>query len=136
MDDEDYRELLWFPRAQIRRLNLGAVDERIMSNMRGSEGVLWDLTFDLKHLLEEIQPGSDAEYSEPFRRIGRHVQISFAQICSGVLAVRVFVLRDRVHVEYRRDEGSIAGDHVQLIDFDNPAANERLAPFMRAPVAA
>jgi hypothetical protein len=45
MNDEDYRELLWFTRAQIRRLNLGAVDERIISNMRGSEGALGDLTF-------------------------------------------------------------------------------------------
>src|ERR1051325_8136587 len=37
------------------------------------------------------------------------------------------MLRDGVSVEYRRDDGSIAGDHVRLIDFDNPDANDWLA---------
>src|SRR5256886_689674 len=37
------------------------------------------------------------------------------------------MLRDGVSVEYRRDDGSIAGDHVRLIDFDNPEANDWLA---------
>src|SRR3989454_3598246 len=37
------------------------------------------------------------------------------------------MLRDGVPVEYRRDDGSIAGDHVRLIDFDNPDANDWLA---------
>lgn len=37
------------------------------------------------------------------------------------------MLRDGIEVEYRRADGSIAGDQVQLIDFDNPAANDWLA---------
>jgi type I restriction enzyme R subunit len=37
------------------------------------------------------------------------------------------MLRDGVPVEYRREDGSIAGDHVRLIDFDNPGANDWLA---------
>src|SRR5262249_36532846 len=37
------------------------------------------------------------------------------------------MLRDGVPVEYRRDDGSIAGDHVRLIDFDDPDANDWLA---------
>src|SRR6266487_3740249 len=37
------------------------------------------------------------------------------------------MLGDGVPVEYRRDDGSIAGDHVRLIDFDNPDANDWLA---------
>ena len=37
------------------------------------------------------------------------------------------MLRDGIPVEYRRDDGSIAGDHVRLIDFDNPEANDWLA---------
>ena len=37
------------------------------------------------------------------------------------------ILREGVPVEYRRDDGSIAGDHVRLIDFDNPDANDWLA---------
>src|SRR6266481_9247887 len=37
------------------------------------------------------------------------------------------MVRDGVPVEYRRDDGSIAGDHVRLIDFENPDANDWLA---------
>ena len=37
------------------------------------------------------------------------------------------MLRDGVPVEYRREDGSIAGDHVRLIDFDNPDGNDWLA---------
>src|SRR6266480_3207383 len=37
------------------------------------------------------------------------------------------MLRDGVPVEYRRDDGSITGDQVRLIDFDNPDANDWLA---------
>lgn len=37
------------------------------------------------------------------------------------------MLRDGVRVEYRRDDGTIAGDYVQLIDFDNSDANDWLA---------
>jgi type I restriction enzyme, R subunit len=37
------------------------------------------------------------------------------------------MLRDGVEVEYRREDGSIKGDHVRLIDFDNVANNDWLA---------
>src|SRR5436190_18703432 len=37
------------------------------------------------------------------------------------------LLRDGVSVEYRREDGSIAGDHARLIDFENPDANDWLA---------
>lgn len=39
---------------------------------------------------------------------------------------RVFhkLLRDGVEVEYQRPDGSIAGDHVRLVDFSDPAAND------------
>ena len=37
------------------------------------------------------------------------------------------MLRDGVPVEYRREDGSIAGDHVRLINFDSPDANDWLA---------
>jgi type I restriction enzyme, R subunit len=37
------------------------------------------------------------------------------------------MLRDGVPVEYPRADGSIAGDHVRLVDFQNPAANDWLA---------
>jgi type I restriction enzyme R subunit len=34
------------------------------------------------------------------------------------------MLRDGVEVEYQRPDGSIAGDHVRLVDFSDPAAND------------
>ena len=37
------------------------------------------------------------------------------------------MLRDGVPVEYPRPDGSIAGDHVRLVDFDDPTANDWLA---------
>jgi len=37
------------------------------------------------------------------------------------------MLVDGVEVEYRRSDGSIAGDGVRLVDFDNPEANDWLA---------
>jgi type I restriction enzyme R subunit len=37
------------------------------------------------------------------------------------------LLRDGVVVDYKRADGSIAGNPVRLIDFDNPAANDWLA---------
>jgi type I restriction enzyme R subunit len=36
------------------------------------------------------------------------------------------MLRDGVEVEYRRKDGSIAGDRVRLIDFDDPDNNDWL----------
>ncbi|MGH7995016.1 MAG: type I restriction endonuclease subunit R [Opitutaceae bacterium] len=36
------------------------------------------------------------------------------------------MLRDGVEVEYRRRDGSIAGDRMQLVDFETPAANDWL----------
>lgn len=37
------------------------------------------------------------------------------------------LLRDGVPVEYKRADGTIAGDHVKLLDFDDPQANDWLA---------
>ena len=37
------------------------------------------------------------------------------------------MLRDGVEVEYRRDDGTIAGDRVALIDYENPGNNDWLA---------
>jgi type I restriction enzyme R subunit len=32
-----------------------------------------------------------------------------------------------VEIEYRKPDGTIAGDHVRLIDFDDPKSNDFLA---------
>jgi hypothetical protein len=74
MDNQDYRELLQATRDKVEELGLSALDERITSNMRCSDGPFWDLLFYLKHLREEIQLGSDIQYRETLRRVREYVQ--------------------------------------------------------------
>ena len=68
--------------------------------------------------------------SDPERRARRRLGKVLRHDAPSLVANnRAFhrMLRDGVPVEYRRDDGSIAGDHVRLIDFDNPDANDWLA---------
>ena len=55
MTNEDYRELLRATRTQVAEVGFRALDERIISNLRDSDGPFWDLLFYLKHLREEVQ---------------------------------------------------------------------------------
>ena len=84
MTNEDYRELLRATRLQVAELGLRALDERITSNMRGSEGPFWDLLFYLKHLREEIQLGSDTHYRETLRRVRQHVRTDSGEPVAGI----------------------------------------------------
>ncbi len=56
-------------------------------------------------------------------------KITFPEAPSLVANNRAFhrMLVEGVEVEYRRPDGSIAGDRVRLIDFDDPAANDWMA---------
>src|SRR5262249_18113767 len=78
----------------------------------------------LREAITRLNPAipSDAR-EEALRKVVRHDAPSL------VNNNRAFhrMLQDGVPVEYRRDDGSIAGDHVRLIDFDNPDANDWLA---------
>lgn len=78
----------------------------------------------LRDALTRLNPSipSDA-HEEPFRKVLRHEAPSLV----GNNRAFHHMLRDGVSVEYRRDDGSIAGDQVRLIDFDNPVANDWLA---------
>src|SRR6266446_4257498 len=86
-----------------------------------SDVVLVDRLRDAIARLNSTIP-SDAR-EEALRKVLRHDAPSL------VSNNRAFhrMLRDGVSVEYRREDGSIAGDHVGLIDFDNPNANDWLA---------
>jgi len=85
-----------------------------------------DVTLDgrLRDAIARLNPAipSDAR-KEALRKVLRHDAPSL------VGNNRAFhrMLRDGVPVEYRRDDGSIAGDHVRLVDFDSPDANDWLA---------
>ncbi len=78
----------------------------------------------LRDAISRLNPAipTDAQ-DEALRKVLRHDAPSL------VGNNRVFhqMLRDSVPVEYRREDASIAGDHVRLIDFDNPDANDWLA---------
>jgi type I restriction enzyme, R subunit len=78
----------------------------------------------LSEASERLNPAipSDAR-EEALRKVLRHDAPSL------IANNRAFhqMLRDGVTVEFRREDGSIAGDHVRLLDFDNPDANDWLA---------
>jgi type I restriction enzyme, R subunit len=78
----------------------------------------------LRDAIARLNPSipSDAR-EEALRKVLRHDAPSL------VANNRAFhrMLRDGVPVEYRRDDGSIAGDHVRLIHFNNADANDWLA---------
>lgn len=84
MTNEDYRDLLQVTRMRVAELGLGALDERITSNMRGSDGPFWDFLFYLKHLREEIQLGSDVQYRETLRRVRQHVETESGVPVEGI----------------------------------------------------
>ncbi len=78
----------------------------------------------LRNAIARLNPAiPDDAREEALRKVLRHDAPSL------VGNNRAFhrLLRDGVPVEYRRDDGSIAGDHVRLINFDNPDANDWLA---------
>src|ERR1700730_6305461 len=78
----------------------------------------------LRDAIARLNPAipSDAR-EEASRKVLRHDAPSLV----GTNRAFHRMLRDGVPVEYSRTDGSIAGDHVRLIDFDNPDANDWLA---------
>jgi type I restriction enzyme R subunit len=77
----------------------------------------------LRDAITRLNPAiPDDAREEAFRKLLRHDAPSL------IGNNRAFhqILRDGVPVEYRREDGSIAGDHVRLIDFENPNANDWL----------
>src|SRR5438128_2671562 len=74
----------------------------------------------LREAIARLNPAipSDAR-EEALRKVLRHDAPSLV----GNNRALHHVLRDGVSVEYRRDDGSIAGDNVRLIGFDNPDTN-------------
>ena len=103
MTNQEYQDLLQSTRQMLRAAGLGAVDERIMSDIRGSEGAFWDLTYYLKHLTEEVALGSDLQLGNVLRRVRRHVHTQSGESIEGV----------RVAVS-EQDRGRYNVDHIDL----------------------
>lgn len=78
----------------------------------------------LREAIRQLNPAIPEEArGEAVRKVRRLEAPSLTQ------SNRAFhrMLRDGVPVEYARSDGSIAGDHVRLVDFDNVHANDWLA---------
>jgi hypothetical protein len=121
MNNEDYRAILQDMRRQTSDLGLRAIDERIVSNMRGSEGPFWDLLYYLKHLREEVQLGSDVQYRETLRRIRQYVATESGVPVEGIRIDFSPEDADRYGVSYldltpSRELGSIAEEIGSLIE--------------------
>jgi type I restriction enzyme R subunit len=78
----------------------------------------------LRDAISQLNPAlpSDAR-EEALRKVLRHDAPSLA----GNNRAFHRMLRDGIPVEYRREDASVAGNHVRLIDFDYPDANDWLA---------
>src|SRR5260370_546537 len=84
LSEQEYQLLLRQLREILRANGLGAIDERIISDLRGSEGPFYDLVVYLKHLIEEVSLGSDAQLREVLRRIRNAVHTDSEQPIAGV----------------------------------------------------
>jgi hypothetical protein len=67
--DDDYRDLLESTRRAVRRAGLGSLDERILSEIRNTEGPFDDLTRYLKLLIVEMSLGSDTQLRAALHRV-------------------------------------------------------------------
>ncbi|MDI1343141.1 MAG: type I restriction endonuclease subunit R [Pseudolabrys sp.] len=78
----------------------------------------------LRAAIAKLNPAIPAEaLEEALRKVLRPETPSF----TGINRRFHLLLRDGVEVEYRRPDGSIAGDRVRLVDFTDPVANDWLA---------
>ncbi|MDN5752417.1 MAG: hypothetical protein L0H15_03925 [Nitrosospira sp.] len=78
----------------------------------------------LREAIRRLNPAMPEEArEEALRKVLRVGAPSLAQTNRHFHAL----LRDGVPVEYRRTDGSIAGDHTRLVDFDDAGNNDWLA---------
>jgi type I restriction enzyme R subunit len=77
----------------------------------------------LRAAIDRINPDIPQEAREEALR--KVLRVSTPSLVGANRAFH-WMLRDGVEVEYRRRDGSIAGDRVQLIDYDHPANNDWL----------
>jgi len=69
LSDSDHTDILETLRKTMREGGLGATDERIMSEMRGTETPFGDLALYLKLLISDLSLGSDAQVRSVLRRL-------------------------------------------------------------------
>lgn len=92
-----------------------------MSDIRGSEGSFWDLTYYMKHLTEEIALGSDAQLSGVLRRVRQNARTDSGEAIQGIRLELVGEDRERYdmrHIDFAPDPelGEIAQELRLLIE--------------------
>ena len=133
MNDQDYREILRMIRHRLKDFGLGNIDERIISNMRGSEGAFWDLERYLKNLQEEMRLGSDLQYREIMQRVGAYVLTESKEPLRGIRIELSREERERYQMPYvdiapNREMSRIAEELGVLL---NELRNDREPPTQR-----
>ncbi len=77
----------------------------------------------LRETVRKLNPAIPEEaWEEALRKVERIASPSLVQTNRSFHRL----LREGVEIEYRRSDGSIAGDHVRLVDFEEPSANDWL----------
>ena len=121
MTNKDYHDILASTRSMLKEIGLSAIDERIMTDMRGSDGPFWDLTYYMKHLTDEIALGSDAQLSGVLRRMRQNVRTESGEAIQGIrldLAGEDRERYDMQHIDFTPDPvlGEIALELRSLIE--------------------
>ena len=83
LSDGQYQDLLQSLRRSLRREELGAVDERIVSQIRGSEGAYYDLVTYLRLLISEMSLGADDQLRSVLRRVRESAETESGQPIGG-----------------------------------------------------
>jgi hypothetical protein len=121
MNNEDYREILAFIRELLRQNDLGAIDERILSDLKGQEGAFFDLRRYLDLLRGEVSLGSDTTLSGVLRRFRRHVRTDSGEEIAGIRMTLTEGDRERLDREF--------------VDFEPDAAFTELASELKEVIA-
>ncbi len=84
LKDDDYREILKDMRNSLRHAGLGGMDERIISELHGSQGPFYDLVYYLKLLIDEIALGADEQIKNVLRRVHSSVETESGHHVEGI----------------------------------------------------
>jgi hypothetical protein len=122
MTEEDYREILQYARRKMNSFGLSSIDERIMSDLRSTEGPFEALLYYLKHLTEEVALGSDTHLDRVLMRLRRNTRTETDEPIEGVRLTISEQDRDQFgtdHIDFMpsSDLGQIREDLHALIDY-------------------
>ena len=106
MTNQDYREILDFTRRMLREVGFIAIDGRIMSDIRESEGPFSALIYFLERFREEIALGSGNQISGVLSRVNRHAQTESGGVIQGIrvnLSDEDLEQQSRAHIDFTPD---------------------------------